>query len=294
MNTIFDYKTYTVNEYNDMLSDLYFKKRDSVPFNQEVKDITRKSDSVLIIFADNTWLSLGSRGWHCKMFDPNIQDVVTSSQFYSKDKSSESIGLKHVSYVHRKSKGITYKTYHMRGVEISRHENERIYVGLNRYYAYRFQKFKKYSEHHLTTHEGLSFYEKVNHKGRVLQTSVRVQTNDKTTYSMHIKCTSKNKIAISMHKNFEREKRIHLFEYSDASIDVVYNKYVTFNFDMLATPEEYEVFDGVRTFFKSNIMDAYNRLKDDGRNLSLFSKFIKAIEVMEDDQSQIQKRPKNS
>ncbi|WNV47189.1 hypothetical protein ENKO_080 [Klebsiella phage fENko-Kae01] len=274
-----------------MLSELYHGKRDTVPFNCEIKEITRKPGVVLVILSDNSWLSLGSSGWTAKTYDPDIQDVIYENQFYSKDRTSESIGLKHVSYVHRPAKGITYKTYHMRGVEISRHDNDRVYVGQHRYYAYRFNKYKKYSEHHLTTHEGLTLYEKVNNNGRVLQTSIRVEGNNKTTYSMHIKCISKKEIEISMHRNFEREQRMHRFKYRDASIDFVYNKYVTFDFDMLANPEEYEVFDGVRTFFKSNILCTYNRLKDDGKNVTLFSKFVKAIEVMEDDQSQIQKRP---
>lgn len=291
-NTIFDFKRYSVKEYNEFLNKFWFDGRtfDESVFNIKVIKTERSPQVLTIIFENNTWMKVDKRGWWCKYYDNNVQDVITSSNFYNKEKHSESCSFDDIGFVYRPSQGVCYKNITLKGCDISRRGEKVLNVIVPNVFTYRTEKFKKYQEHNFSTHSGLSFYEKVNNHGKVLRTTVRVTGEGRDTFSMSIYCEKKNKIKAVFHKNFNRADYIQYFDYKDASIDFIYNKYVTFNFDMIADPLIFEVMEGVRVFFKKNIEDAYSVLTEQNKHSSFIKKLLNSIEVMEDDTTQIQER----
>jgi|AGFS01.1.fsa_nt_gi hypothetical protein len=291
-NNIFDFKRYSVKEYNEFLNQFWFDGRtfDASIFTSKVLETKRSPQVLTIIFEKNTWLKIDKRGWWCKYYDDNIQDVITSSNFYNKEKHSESCGFDDIGYVHRPSKGVCYKNFIIKGLDISRRGEKVLSAIVPHVFTYRVEKFKKYQEHNFSTHSGLSFYEKVNNQGKVLRTTIRTTGNNRETYSMSIHHEKKNKIKVNFHKNFERLDYVQYFDYKDASIDFVYNKYVTFNFDMIADPVLFEIMEGIRVFFKKNIEDTYSVLKEQDKHSSFIKQLLNSIEVMEDDRTQIQER----
>lgn len=293
MINIFDYKRYSVLQYNEMLKEWFLGKPplDHEIFSQKINHVKRSYDdkTLMIIFDNNQWLKVDNKGWWCEQYCDDTRDVISNRHFYQKHRTSESLGLGRVAYTSRPAKGITYKNMIINGLDVSRCDNQ---VNLNIHHRYHFnvQHFKKYKEYQFNTHCGMFYFEKVNKKNEVLKTSIRVQ-KDKDVYSVLIEWNRNRKeVMVEVQKNFSREKRFPM-PFKDCSIDNIFNKYIMFEFELMAEQKHYEVIENVRTLMKEHVLNTYNKLKEEGLNTDLLGQILKRIEVIESDEHQVQRRP---
>lgn len=292
MIEMFDYKKYSVLQYNEILKEWFLGHPpiDQDIFSHKVHHVKRTVDTLLIIFENNQWLKVDKRGWWCEQYCDETRDVISNRHFYTKHRTSESLGLGHVAYTSRPAKGITYKNMIINGLDVSRNDNQ---VNLNIYHKYHFnvQHFKRYKEYQFNTHCGMFYFEKVNSKNEVLKSSVRVQKG-KDVYSILIEWNKNRKeVMIELQKNFSREKRFAMPMFKDCSIDNIFNKYIMFEFELTAEQKHFDVVENVRTLMKEHVSNTYNKVKEEGLNADFIGQVLKRIEVIESDEHQVQRRP---
>lgn len=291
MKTIFDYKKHSVLEYNDLLRELHCGSNPTINFTIPVQVSTRSNKGVTITFSENRWINTRDDGWESCNYDVLSGDVIYSRNYFSVDSRSgaESVGLDLVSYIRRPAQGITYKSVHLNGLNIFRYDKGQIRCDNKRIFYFSLEPFKKYKTYTLNTDCGLVYYEKQSYKNGTLDSSVRVK-GDKDDYALSINRNKKtNNVEISLSKNF---KRVSIIELStkDCSIEHIFNKYTMFNIEMTCTPEEFEILENVRALLKRHLVNTYNHVKEKKQNTNIIWTALKAIEVMEDDEYQIQGR----
>lgn len=293
MIKMLDYSKYSVLEYNQILLDWFNGNPPVSPdiFTHKVHHIKRSVDdkTLLIIFENNQWLKVDKKGWWCEKYCDDTRDVISNRHFYQKDRTSESLGLGHIAYTSRPSKGITYKNMIVNGLDVSRNDN-RVNLSIYHKYLFNVQHFKKYKEYQFNTHCGMFYFEKVNSKNEVLKTSIRV-TKGKETYSMLLEWhKDRKRVMIELVKNFSREKRLEM-PFKDCSIDNIFNKYIMFEFELMCEQKDFDVIENVRTLMKEHVLNTYTKLKEEGLNADLVGQVLKRIEVIESDEHQVQRRP---
>lgn len=294
MIELFDYKKYSLLEYNTILRDWFYGKppQDTNIFKYVVHHCVRNVDTVLIKFHNNHWLKIDRDGWWCAAYCDETRDVISNRHFYTKNRTSETLGLGRVAYCRRPAKGITYKHIMINGLSIVRNEHTRVNLNIPYKYNFNVQLFKKYKEYQLQTHDGMSYFEKVNNKNKVLKTVIRVtDTTTKDTYGMSIEWDKSHKhVVMELHKNFTRETRFNM-SFKDCDIDNIFNKYIMFEFDLTAEPKDFTVVEKVRTLLAVHLQNTYNNIKNEGLNADFIGQLLKRIEVLESDEHQVQKRP---
>lgn len=294
MMELFDYKKYSLNEYNTILRDWFYGKppTDTNIFKYEIHHCVRSVDTLLIKFHNNHWLKIDRDGWWCEAYSDDTMDVISNRHFYSKRRTSETLGLGHVAYCHRPAKGITYKHIMINGLSIERNDHNRVNLNISQKYYFNVQYYKKYKEYQLQTGCGLSYYEKVNRKNEVLKTVIRVNdTENKDSYSISLMWNKNRKyVNMDLYKNYGRETRFNM-SFKDCDIDNVFNKYLMFEFDLTAEPKDFTVVEKVRTLLAVHLQNTYNNIKKDGLNADFIGQLLKRIEVLESDEYQVQKRP---
>lgn len=292
MIDMFDYKKFSVLEYNQILSDWYLGKepKDINIFKYEVQHVLHQNQNLIIKFTNNHWLRVDNKGWWCEAYSDDTMDVISNRHFYTKSRTSESLGLGNIAYTSRPSKGITYKNIMINGTDISRNGNS-VRVNMNKHYHFNVEKFKKYKEYQLNTHCGLSYYERVNNKNEVLKTAIRVTDKEnKDTYSISLEWGSGRKfVTMDVHKNYSRETRFNM-SFKDCGIDNIFNKYLMFEFDLTSEPKDFTIVEKVRTLLALHIQNTYNKAKEEGLDVSVLGQILRRIEVIESDEYQVQKR----
>lgn len=289
---MFDYKKYSVHEYNTILKGWYegIEPADTNIFKKKYKSIKRNVDNLMIIFTDNHWIKIDKNGWWSMTFCDNTQDVISDRHFYSQSRTSESLGLGHIAYTRRPAKGITYKNIVLNSANISRKDNC-VHVNVYRKYLFNVEYFKKYKEYQLSTDCGLVYYEKSNYKGEVLRSSVRVVGTDKSLYNVSLeRSNDRKKVIMEVHKNFKKEKRL-IMPFVDCDIENIFNKYIMFDFELTSDQSHFEIVEMVRTQLRKHVENTYKAVKEEGKNADLIGRVLKRIEEIENDEYQVQKRP---
>lgn len=294
MIEMMDYKKYSVHEYNTILRDWYYGKppEDTNIFKYSINHVKRNVDNMLIMFDNNHWLKVDSEGWWAEAYSDDTRDVISNRHFYTKNRTSESLGLGNIAFTSRPAKGITYKNIVLKGVNITRNDHTIVRVNCRNHYHFNTQQFKKYKEIQFNTNCGLSYFEKINNKNEVLKTVIRVSDKEsKDTYSCNLEWDrNRNVVNMQLYKNFQREKLFPM-KFKDCSIDNIFNKYIMFEFELITDQKNFEALENVRTLLKKHIQNTYTKVKEDGLNTTLISHVLKRIEVIESDEHQVQRRP---
>lgn len=297
MKNVFDYTKHSVQEYSDLLRDLFNGLTPTIHFNDtlvstEVRNIVNKN--MILTFESGACIRLDSTGWllYAQSNDKNSVDygIKNDRSYYMKDGHFETLNFDNVGFTKRHD-GMSNKKVFLKNSTANLYKN-RVVINVNGIYTFSVEYFKKYKEYSLSTHCGMTYYEKVSYTSGTLMTTLRVENRQNNAkYSIAITKNSKTKVVeMSMYKNFSPSSNNYIIKSDDASIDSIFNKYIMFDFDFTSTPEDYTIVDNVRSSMKSSLTNVYNELKSIDSNTSIIHNALMRIGEMEDDEYQIQKR----
>lgn len=263
MHPIFDYKKYSLLEYQNLFS-AYVQSGGTTELPFDYKFLrTDKIVYVLQVLDGEANLFLYPSG-EFHFCNSGIHSLNTSTSF-TKDWSTESYSAEHVHYLRRKSKGITYKKFTLSGAEIEYVDGNASLNSYNRF-RYMLKKHAKHYEHNLRVlmknedgfsgtfwcTDGLYIKEMVRKKTQIVvssQLNIRLTSSRFQYYRITIKAHSshrKGEYVIDMDNGSGNRYQYEVKNFPDASIVNLFNKELMWEFDLMAEPDVFNIVQTIR------------------------------------------------
>ena len=274
---LFDFEKYSLQYYIDVLKEFVITKDKSVlpfPIHNEV---LHKSEVRFDVLNCKTRVWANSRGaFHTTCTEG---DSSTGNISYNKIMNTSSYNGSGISYIHRPSKGITYKEYTLpSGIRITENRDQkRVSITTSESHTFSTYKMKKHRKNSLNVYRhvdgiehaslAINLKEEQRDKGTVRYSSitiyepVTIKDIKHSLCEIHLKQLDNKKVQMRLRSNYTKKDIEHVLELPDASIEHIFDAEKMFLFELMVQGETFVVLDAFRSKVIECLQHAHNHKK---------------------------------